>query len=1177
MSPSSSPPRKKRKQQDDAIQLHDLPTSILHTIFSFFSDDYDDGCWPLKLRSTFCRECSSLSRTFAIVSRQHLAALAFYPDSFLRSVYVMGVNCDYSCGGATEGSVVHDDVRSEDTIDLREISRFHSLQQLSIMHTQLNGEYPFLFRFMKLRTLAVTDVPKLQFNLDMLSEMSLLSDIRFSGCDELRGSLDRLCVLKDTLRSISIMECRNVTGDFMSLSEFPALEVLCLGNGVSVTGDARKLCVEHFPMLRKLELPDQVKGWKILQRISDADEIIKGLAPLEKRTPGLLTRGHTWKLSIDSPDYYESIQGHPAPFDAKLISKMGTLGWRWTAPHTYPPFAMGYWDVDCETHWIDDDNNSNFGDPDSNSSMDDPDSNHDDPHSNMDDPDSNHDDPHSNMDDPDSNDDNPGSNPHSNMDDPDSNYDNPGSNHDDPYSNLLYSIESFESVKHKCSSHLEYGRRGVPLIPYSGLYEPPTEEQYHQIIKEKRFFWELFTQSQSPDFQARLPLYRESLSQHIMSIMESESARNMMEAESAVDEEDTMSDLIDFEIDDIHTTTDADRQLNIIGTFVLSENNEDPRLTWRALWSIEMHHDIWLGGLRWNHFQRWPREAVENDPYRDKDSLAIYFPGRNASHDAKCCWAGMLVEECVGNDLRPAFDDTWERDFSMPPLDEAPSIISDILLACAPDKLSVCLYIDRSKIESFIMLATVQEDDKRKRGFSALTDEELELEEIQNQLEKSKLNAGLEDVKKFLSSSYIRNDIPSRMKINDAEVVSDDAVLEKLRYFKQWLVDEASSGGTLHQEGVKQKLPPRRYDELGISLSKSGLQESTEPDLVLLARMDDVPKGKPSDDVLDDMISSLGLHKQLVSLRQSCSRNPDIHGYSYITSDLIGGNIHYPDVEGRTSVTFTWTSTQKLTERHLEENRAALAFETDFVRNANAAKESSDGGVCFLLWPKHSNRDRGGSWLCNTDGFDFPPNTDAITEENATLIWLPADFERIEDEIRDELLDTSSGIRFVTTHSVNIFWQSVLSFFEREIERKVEDSRLEEYASIQNLDSLRFCHLLALTRILIEEGDSSQDTDYSPEDIKLFFDSLSNEWRSILSKSDEVLGLGLDRRVPDASREGLYCMLGFYEAKFGRFFYDMSSYLNEDEDDDDEEDEDEEDGAEERVIRFAPFPPHNIG
>jgi hypothetical protein len=172
-----------------------------------------------------------------------------------------------------------------------------------------------------------------------------------------------------------------------------------------------------------------------------------------------------------------------------------------------------------------------------------------------------------------------------------------------------------------------------------------------------------------------------------------------------------MIDLIDFGIDDVHTTADPDRQINIFGTFILTDRNDDPMLTWRAFWSMELHHDVMMNGIRWKHFNRWPCEQFsEDDPFRENESKAIYFPGVNAPLDAKCAWAGMVTEECAGNNIRPAFDMSWERDFDIPTLDEAPTVISNILLARAPDELSVCLYVNRDKIERFFCVASVVGD-----------------------------------------------------------------------------------------------------------------------------------------------------------------------------------------------------------------------------------------------------------------------------------------------------------------------------------------------------------------------------------------------------------------------------------------------------------------------------------
>jgi hypothetical protein len=66
---------------------------------------------------------------------------------------------------------------------------------------------------------------------------------------------------------------------------------------------------------------------------------------------------------------------------------------------------------------------------------------------------------------------------------------------------------------------------------------------------------------------------------------------------------------------------------------------------------------MWLGGIPTKKFHRWPRESVpSDDPYRDEHSNGIFFPGISASHDAKCAWAGMVMEECAANNMRLVFD-----------------------------------------------------------------------------------------------------------------------------------------------------------------------------------------------------------------------------------------------------------------------------------------------------------------------------------------------------------------------------------------------------------------------------------------------------------------------------------------------------------------------------------------
>jgi len=609
-------------------------------------------------------------------------------------------------------------------------------------------------------------------------------------------------------------------------------------------------------------------------------------------------------------------------------------------------------------------------------------------------------------------------------------------------------------------------------------------------------------------------------------------------------DDDSMSDLIDFGIDDLHKLppTEIERQINIIRTYLFTDRNDDPKFYWRALWSIEEHHDRILNGLRWKHFHRWDRDRVpKDDPYRDEVSKVIYFPGMNASHDAKVAWAGMVVEECAGNDMRPAWDRTWERDYDIPALDEAPALVSDILIACAPDTLSVCLYIERKKVDAFLALVTIEKGDDSFHFCSSQSREERD--EMERKIEARRHNPGLEDIKKFLSSPYIRNDAPSQVKLNSDEEVeqtSDEAAKAKLARFKQWLEKEASDGGTLRQETAVTKLPPQRYDELTFGSSfRARFDSCFDKDLVLLARRDGVSKGEKSEVVLNEMMLSLGICEDLVRIGPTLSRNPDIHGYTYMTSNQVGGNIHYPDVGGRTSIAFTWSSTEKLTEEVEERRRYRQAFETDYVRNARSKKKSSGGRLYLMFWPRSSNEEHG----------HFPRSTTAVTSENSHMIWLPGEYDNIEEETFKHCLNEGGGPFIMRgTYEGNIFWQTVLKYFDDVIiEGKQTSSLLREYQTIPNKYSLKLCLLLSLTRVLIEAESMLQDHEYEEEEIREFFESLSYQWRKVWRKSDETLGLGLassdcqdpDVESPRATRQGLYAMLKFYGSKVERLTCDM--------------------------------------
>ena len=133
-----------------------------------------------------------------------------------------------------------------------------------------------------------------------------------------------------------------------------------------------------------------------------------------------------------------------------------------------------------------------------------------------------------------------------------------------------------------------------------------------------------------------------------------------------------------------------------------------------------------------------------------------------------------------------------------------------------------------------------------------------------------------------------------------------------------------------------------------------------------------IPKNADTEKVLDDMVEKLGLNAELVTIQATRSRNKDIHSYAYLTRDKIGGNIHYPDFgiplddvdadtradDFTTSVSFTWTRTDKFTQKHVIRQQYKQAFETNFVIRAEARKVASNRRIAYILWPRERSGER---------------------------------------------------------------------------------------------------------------------------------------------------------------------------------------------------------------------------
>ncbi|KAL9185594.1 hypothetical protein ACHAXT_003371 [Thalassiosira profunda] len=192
--------------------------------------------------------------------------------------------------------------------DVGVIGAFRSLRHLSISGNALNGRYPCLFNFSRLQKLHIKENTFLKWEIGMLAGTPQLRELVYSEDwierpeEPLAGDIASFSVVKETLEILRVECCTGLTGDYRGLADFPRLkevatlnsditgclggassdwlepgsfpnlEVLQLGNATKVTGDVRKLQVQHFPKLRTLSFVswNKVFGFKEFERIEDA-------------------------------------------------------------------------------------------------------------------------------------------------------------------------------------------------------------------------------------------------------------------------------------------------------------------------------------------------------------------------------------------------------------------------------------------------------------------------------------------------------------------------------------------------------------------------------------------------------------------------------------------------------------------------------------------------------------------------------------------------------------------------------------------------------------------------------------------------------------------------------------------------------------------------------------------
>ena len=276
------------------------------------------------------------------------------------------------------------------THDIQIISNFRKLRSLRIEGAPLNGRFHVLFDFPLLQHLYVncaflkwdlnvlegfpllkelelihtntgTGISLLTGNLSSLRVLKKLEIVTLDDNPHLTGNLSSLRVLNGTLEKLVIRNCRSMTGNFMDLANFPRLKELDL-MGTAVEGSILDIRQDDFSVLKTLSLPSTVQGgvgYKF-QHIAEVPNFMQAIHFLLRRTPTLfekdrLLRAFGWKLSVDSPDWYDSdwIWHRTSirskfpfpPFALQFIHVGPRLGWSWCDI-----------DVDahsCEINWLD--------------------------------------------------------------------------------------------------------------------------------------------------------------------------------------------------------------------------------------------------------------------------------------------------------------------------------------------------------------------------------------------------------------------------------------------------------------------------------------------------------------------------------------------------------------------------------------------------------------------------------------------------------------------------------------------------------------------------------------------------------------------------------------------------------------------------------------------------------
>ena len=323
-------------------------TDILSSILSYFD-------WRGILRARVCRKWREAARVthvpetktdddyrtpeLYLQNREYAEALGWISDALpliptVSILFNLRKSDEFKIvnGDNPESSLVLSSTFGDrpEPVDISPIANFRQLQKLDIESASMNGSYPFLFNFPNLRQLTLTDVGRLNWDLEVLVGLPKLERLRCIRNYKLTGSLADIRVLRENLLELCLSGCSEVEGNLMDLADFPRLKSLSLNSCDKVMGDIRDIGPGDFPSIEDtVSLPDTVYGGD-LPSIAEAHDIMRAWHNIKKQNPKLEFYGVG--LSLDSPERYHNDVHHSRdmPNFAELVQAGPRSGWRWT-------------------------------------------------------------------------------------------------------------------------------------------------------------------------------------------------------------------------------------------------------------------------------------------------------------------------------------------------------------------------------------------------------------------------------------------------------------------------------------------------------------------------------------------------------------------------------------------------------------------------------------------------------------------------------------------------------------------------------------------------------------------------------------------------------------------------------------------------------------------------------